>query len=157
MKVTFKINLFAKICKKKGFKLLGARTPSSFSDDVRKMVAKLKRHGHRFGQTSVCVTCGDGAGMNENLLYPINITSYSSAIMSNLIMNGTSIVDTTKFMLTWQQVIEPEDLAHVLPVLEEWSKGVSVATDNAESLDSIMDFLNMNDMSMLYKILGCVS
>ena len=107
----------------------------------------------------MCVTCGDGAGMNENLLlHPINITSYSSAIMSDLMMNGTSIADT-KFMLTWQQVIGPEDLAHVLPVLEEWPKGVAVATDNAESFvsDSIMDFLNMKDMSMFYKILGCVS
>jgi len=146
------------IRKAKGFELIGARTPGSFSKDIKKIVAKLQRHNHKFGKTSVCVTCGDGAGMNENLLHPINITSYSSAIMSACMMNGTSLADT-KFMLTWQQVIGPEDLAHVLPVLEDWLKGVAVATDNAESfvLDSTMEFLNMNDMSMLYKILGCVS
>ena len=146
------------IRKQKGFELIGARTPGTFSEDIRKIVAKLLRHNHKFGKTSVCCTCGDGAGMNENMLHPINVTSYSSAIMSALMMNGTSLADT-KFMLTWQQVIGPEDLAHVLPVLDEWAKGVAVATDNAESfvLDSTMEFLNMNDMSMLYKILGCVS
>ena len=82
--------VLGQIRKQQGFELIGARTPGTFSEDIRKIVAKLERHNHKFGKTSVCCTCGDGAGMNENFLHPINVTSYSSAIMSALMMNGTS-------------------------------------------------------------------
>ena len=69
--------------------MLGACTPGTFSEDVRKMVAKIKRHGHQFGKTSVCVTCGDGAGMNENLSHSINIT-FSLFLLRQLILRTAS-------------------------------------------------------------------
>ena len=67
--------------KKKGFDILGAHTLGTFSHNVQRIVKKLLlNNGHNFGKSSVCVTCGDGAAMNENTLLPINMTSYNSAI-----------------------------------------------------------------------------
>ena len=53
------------------------------------------------------------------------MTLHSSAIMSNLMTETTSLADI-KYILTWQQVMQ-----FIINI--------------------------MNDMSMLYKILGCVS
>ena len=40
--------ILGEIRKQKGFELIGARTPGTFSEDIRKIVAKLLRHNHKF-------------------------------------------------------------------------------------------------------------
>ena len=55
-----------------GFNILGACTPGTYSDDVRKIVNKLLIYGQIFSKTSVCVSCFDDARMNVDPLSPIH-------------------------------------------------------------------------------------
>ena len=140
-----------------GYTITGAKTAGSFQDDLKTVVTKHLKHGHIFDATSVATCCFDGARMNDNPVNPINITSYNLGVISAAMTKHCSLADSN-FILTFMQILGPENIGNVLPVLKDWGEAMSKARANPESFvdGCVVEFINMNDLSMLYKLLGCV-